>query len=104
MAAKSGLARSVGADPGGAAAGATAAGVLAAALEAFEDLDAPDTLELLGKAPEPARAARLARAQVAAALKRARRRNIAYKTDAIMAAPRIGQLAKPAATPPDRVR
>jgi len=43
-----------------------------AALEAFEDLDAPDTLELLGKAPEPARAARLTRAQVSAALKRAR--------------------------------
>ena len=47
-----------------------------AALEAFEDLDAPDTLELLGKAPDPARAARLTRAQVSAALKRARRRNI----------------------------
>ena len=42
-----------------------------AALEAFDDLDAPDTLELLGKAPEPARAARLTRAQVSAALKRA---------------------------------
>ena len=27
-----------------------------AALEAFDDLDAPDTLELLGKAPDPARA------------------------------------------------
>ena len=26
-----------------------------AALEAFEDLDAPDTLELLAKAPDPAR-------------------------------------------------
>ena len=47
-----------------------------AALEAFDDLDAPDTLELLGKAPDPARAARLTRAQVSAALKRARRRNI----------------------------
>jgi transposase len=35
-----------------------------AALEAFDDLDAPDTLELLGKAPEPARAAKLTRAQV----------------------------------------
>jgi transposase len=42
-----------------------------AALEAFEDLDAPDTLELLAKTPEPARAARLTRAQVSAALKRA---------------------------------
>jgi hypothetical protein len=29
------------------------------ALEAFDDLDAPDTLELLAKAPEPARAAKL---------------------------------------------
>ena len=48
-----------------------------AALAAFEDLDAPDTLELLGKAPDPARAARLTRAQVSAALKRARRRDIA---------------------------
>ena len=34
-----------------------------AALVAFEDLDAPDALELLGKAPDPARAARLTRAQ-----------------------------------------
>ena len=52
-----------------------------AALEAFEDLDAPDTLELLGKAPDPARAARLTRAQVSAALKRARRRNITGQGD-----------------------
>jgi transposase len=57
-----------------------------AALEAFEDLDAPDALELLGKAPDPARAAKLTRAQVAAALKRARRRGIKDKTDAILAA------------------
>ncbi len=38
-----------------------------AALEAFEDLAAPDALELLGKAPDPARAARLTRAQARAA-------------------------------------
>ena len=50
-----------------------------AALEAFGDLDAPDVLELLGKAPDPARAAKLTRAQVSAALKRARRRNIPDK-------------------------
>ena len=68
-----------------------------AALEAFEDLDAPDTLELLGKAPDPGRAARLTRAQVSAALKRARRRNIADKTDAILAALRSEQLGQPAA-------
>src|SRR6204780_4856892 len=42
-----------------------------AAVAAFEDLDAPDSLELLAKAPDPARAARLTRAQVSAVLKRA---------------------------------
>jgi transposase len=68
-----------------------------AALEAFEDLDAPDTLELLAKAPDPARARRLTRAQVAAALKRARRRNIAARTDAILAALRGEQLGQAAA-------
>ena len=68
-----------------------------AALEAFDDLDAPDTLELLGKAPDPARAARLTRAQVSAALKRARRRNITDKATAILAALRSPQLGQPAA-------
>jgi len=67
-----------------------------AALQAFEDLDAPDVLELLGKAPDPARAAKLTRAQVSAALKRARRRDIAAKTDAILAALRSPQLGQPA--------
>jgi transposase len=66
-----------------------------AALEAFEDLDAPDALELLARAPDPARAARLTRAQVAAALKRARRRDIAGKTGAILAALRGEQLRQP---------
>jgi len=66
-----------------------------AALEAFDDLDAPDTLELLGKAPEPGRAARLTRAQVSAALKRARRRNIPDKATAIMAALRGEHLGQP---------
>jgi transposase len=68
-----------------------------AALAAFEDLDAPDALDLLGRAPDPARAARLTRAQVAAALKRARRHHIADKTTAILAALRGEQLAQPAA-------
>lgn len=35
-----------------------------AAIEAFDDPDAPDTLELLGKAPDPGRARKLTRAQV----------------------------------------
>jgi len=68
-----------------------------AALEAYDDLDAPDTLELLGKAPDPARAAKLTRAQVSAALKRARRRNITDKATAILAALRSPQLGQPAA-------
>jgi hypothetical protein len=42
-----------------------------AALLAFPDLDEPDALELLGKAPDPASAARLTTAQIGAALKRA---------------------------------
>ena len=68
-----------------------------AALAAFDDLDAPDALELLGKAPDPARAARLTRAQVSAALKRARRRDIPGKAAAIMAALRSEQLGQPPA-------
>jgi len=68
-----------------------------AALEAFEDLDAPDVLELLAKAPDPARARRLTRAQISAALKRARRRNIADKTSAILAALRGEHLGQPPA-------
>ena len=68
-----------------------------AAIAAFEDLDAPDVLELLGKAPDPDRAAKLTRAQVSAALKRARRRGIKDKTDAILAALRSAQLGQPAA-------
>jgi hypothetical protein len=66
-----------------------------AALEAFEDLDAPEALELLGKFPEPARAARLTRAQVSAALKRAGRRNITEKATAVLTALRSEQLGQP---------
>jgi len=66
-----------------------------AALEAYQDLTAPDTLELLAKAPDPASAARLTTAQVSAALKRARRRDIAAKTTAIRATLREEQLAQP---------
>ena len=68
-----------------------------AALEAFEDLDAPDTLELLGKAPDPAGAARLTRAQVSAALKRAHRRNIPDRATAILAALHGDHLGQPPA-------
>lgn len=67
-----------------------------AALEAFEDLDATDTLELLTKAPDPASAARLTIAQISAALKRARRRNIGEKAARIQAALRTEHLGQPA--------
>jgi len=66
-----------------------------AAVAAFEDLDAPDALELLSKAPDPARAAKLTRAQVSAVLKRAGRYKIAERTDAILAALRSPQLGQP---------
>jgi transposase len=67
-----------------------------AALEAFEDLDAPDTLELLARAPDPAAAARLTTAQISAALKRARRHHIAAKAGQIQAALRAAHLGQPA--------
>ena len=68
-----------------------------AAVAAFEDLDAPDTLELLSKAPDPTRAAKLTRAQVAAALKRAGRYKITERTEMILTAPRSPQLGQPPA-------
>jgi len=68
-----------------------------AALEAFGDLTAPDALELLGRAPDPASAARLSRAQITAALKRARRRQANDKAAALAAALRTVHLAQPPA-------
>jgi transposase len=65
-----------------------------AALEAFEDLDTPDVLELLSKAPDPVAAAKLTTTQISAALKRARRRNIPDKTakiQAVLRAKHLGQ-------------
>jgi transposase len=66
-----------------------------AALEAFEDLDATDTLELLGRAPDPASAARLTTAQISAALKHARRRDVAGKAARIQAVLRAAHLGQP---------
>jgi hypothetical protein len=56
-----------------------------AALEAFADLDAADTPELLAKEPDPASAAKLTITEISAALTRARRRNVAEKAAAIQA-------------------
>jgi transposase len=67
-----------------------------AALLAFgEDLASADALELLAAAPEPASAARLSTSRISAALKRARRRQIADKAQAIRAALRTEQLTQP---------
>jgi transposase len=66
-----------------------------AALEAFEDLDAADTLELLAKAPDPVSASRLTIAQISAALTRARRRNVADKAARIQAVLRAENLGQP---------
>ena len=66
-----------------------------AALEAFEDLDAPDTLELLARAPDPASAAELTIAQISAALKQARRRDIPGKATAIQGVLRAEHLGQP---------
>jgi transposase len=67
-----------------------------AALEAFADLDAADTLELLAKAPDPASAAKLTIGQISAALKRARRRDVPGKAAGIQAALRADHLGQPA--------
>jgi transposase len=67
-----------------------------AALVAFDDLDAPDALQLLGAAPDPAAAARLSSDQITAALKRARRRQVAAKAERIAAALRTEHLGQPA--------
>jgi transposase len=67
-----------------------------AALVAFDDLTATDTLELLAAAPDPASAAALSVEQITAALKRARRHGRAAKADAIAAALRAEHLGQPA--------
>jgi transposase len=57
-----------------------------AALDAFDDLTAPDALELQGAAPDPVTAASLSRARIGGALHRARRRNPAERAVQVQAA------------------
>ncbi len=66
-----------------------------AALEAFDDLAAPDALELLGRAPDPHQAARLSRSTIVAALTQARRRDVQAKARRIQAVLRAAQLRQP---------
>jgi len=67
-----------------------------AALAAYAPLTltGPDTLELLARAPGPAAAARLTITQITAALKRARRRDVAGKARQIQAALREQHLGQ----------
>jgi hypothetical protein len=67
-----------------------------AALEAFDDLASSDVLELLGVAPDPEAAARLSRSRITAALKRARRRDVAAKAERIQSVLRAQALRQPA--------
>jgi transposase len=67
-----------------------------AALAAFDDLTARDSLELLAAAPDPVSAAGLQLDQITAALRRARRHHVPAKAAAIQAALRTEHLRQPA--------
>jgi transposase len=66
-----------------------------AALLAFDDLDAPDALELLGRAPDPDQAARLSLSVITAALKRAHRRHVEDRAHDLREVLRAQQLRQP---------
>jgi transposase len=68
-----------------------------AALKAFRDLDAPDTLELLARAPGPDQATRLTKTRIEAALKQARRHYVAAKATELAAILAEDQLRQPPA-------
>ncbi|MGI5200427.1 IS110 family transposase [Spirillospora sp. CA-108201] len=68
-----------------------------AALAAFPQLAEPEVLELLLAAPDPQTAAALTAARIKSALKRARRRGIDAKAQAIKQALRTEQLTQPPA-------
>ena len=67
------------------------------AVQAFPDLAATDALILLGRAPDPARAAKLTRSQIVSALTAARRHHIQDKADPLQAQLRQPGLQQPAA-------
>jgi transposase len=66
-----------------------------AAVAAFDDLTAPDALELLAAAPDPASAAGLQTSKIIAALKRASRHRVADKAAELQAALGTEHLAQP---------
>jgi transposase len=69
-----------------------------AAVEAFADLAAADALALLGRAPDPPRAARLTRSRVIAALRAAHRHHAEVRADALLAVLRAPGLRQPPVT------
>jgi Transposase/Transposase IS116/IS110/IS902 family len=69
-----------------------------AAVQAFEDLSAPDALQVLGRAADPDRAARLTRGQLVAALRAARRHHVEAKADALQSMLRAPALRQPVIT------
>jgi transposase len=68
-----------------------------AALLAFEDLDAPDALELLSRAPDPDQATRLSKTVIIAALNRARRRRVEDRAQQLRDIFRAPELRQPPA-------
>lgn len=69
-----------------------------AAVHAFPDLTASDSLILLGRAPDPERAAKLTRSQIVSALTAARRHHVQDKADALLAVLRAPALRQPRET------
>jgi transposase len=66
-----------------------------AAVAAFDDLTAPDALELLAAAPDPTSAAGLQTSKIISALKRARRHRVADNAAELQATLRTEHLAQP---------
>jgi transposase len=66
-----------------------------AALEAFADLDASDTLELLALAPDPDRAARIPKSKIVAVLRGANRRGVEERATTIQSVWRAPALRQP---------
>lgn len=66
-----------------------------AAVQAFEDLSAPEALFLLGRAADPDRAAKLTRGQLVSALRTARRHHVEARAETLLAALRAPALRQP---------
>jgi len=66
-----------------------------AAIRAFDELAAPDSLELLAVAPDPDAAAKLTKTRIVAAFKRAHRRNVDERATVMMEVLRAPELRLP---------